>query len=627
MRYLSLKFQQKIYLISSLIMLMFVVVMMYSWSNLRNIESNIEQLSRNNQFLNTTLLRITNIERLKRLIDNYTINGDDELIKPIDELLKQVTEPPLNTEHMDANFSFNYQQLLKSIQKFQESFNLARDHIPLNLALKSQLREQAQTIEDLVEFDLMTHADITLSERIVLEQLLNVFLKVEKSVVRYFESNERKYAIESNRTLQQGRDLIATLASLTTGQADKSAKQRLLLEKVEAFSAGVNQTIEHYRTYSMLTKVVIPGDAYEIHLYGQKLQVMTLAQIKQLQVQTQYYTEQNTRINFISFIGFTLLVLVGFVLIVRTILNPIRELTQMFTQLSQGNDTVRIPYYDKQDELGELIHAAEQFRVKNKQTKELLKLTQDYRDNLEEKVQHEIQARQQREKVLIQQSKLAAMGEMIGAIAHQWRQPLNELSLRIQKLKYAYLKQQVDQDYIEEFVTLNKSTIFFMSKTIDDFRNFFRIDKSVETFDLKQTLDEVINLQSAQLSSHEIMVEVLGNSFSVTGFKSEFQQAIMNFMSNSKDALITKHVVKPYIRIELGEGRLSFTDNAGGVKPAILERIFEPYFTTKKQGEGTGMGLYMSKMIIEDNMKGHLRAFNSKQGLRLEIEFAQEMLQ
>jgi len=231
------------------------------------------------------------------------------------------------------------------------------------------------------------------------------------------------------------------------------------------------------------------------------------------------------------------------------------------------------------------------------------------------------QEKEKQDALLVQQSKLASMGEMIGAIAHQWRQPLNELSIRIQKLKYAYAKEQINEEFIRDFIQKNKNTIDFMSKTIDDFRNFFRIDKDKRKFHIKDALEEVINIQSAQLKNHHIILQLEGEDFIFDGYKTEFQQVVMNLISNSKDAIVSKGIEKPAIHITLKKNKIEFADNGGGIDNAILKRVFEPYFTTKEQGEGTGMGLYMSKMIIEDNMNGKLKIENKKDGILITIDF------
>jgi len=218
------------------------------------------------------------------------------------------------------------------------------------------------------------------------------------------------------------------------------------------------------------------------------------------------------------------------------------------------------------------------------------------------------------QQLLQEQSKLAAMGEMIGAIAHQWRQPLNALGLSIQNLEYDFSDGRVDEVFIKQYVKKNKETIGFMSQTIDDFRNFFRVDKIKEDFGVKKAIEETISMQEASLKKHYIEVKIMGDDFDVHGFRSEFQQVILNIITNAAYALKKQLNQNPTIEIVLEEHSITVHDNATGVPEEICDRIFEPYFTTKEQGEGTGIGLYMSKIIIEENMGGTLSVTNQKKG-------------
>ncbi len=222
--------------------------------------------------------------------------------------------------------------------------------------------------------------------------------------------------------------------------------------------------------------------------------------------------------------------------------------------------------------------------------------------------------------MLQQQSKMAMMGEMIGSIAHQWRQPLNELSINIQTLEYDYDDNLVDREFIEKFIDKNQKTINFMSKTIDDFRNFFKIDKEKREFNVKESIEETISLLGAQLKNSDINVKIEGKDFKIKSFKSEFQQVILNILNNAKDILLENNIVDKEIKIELDK-KIVIKDNGGGIPENIINRIFEPYFTTKEPGKGTGIGLYMSKMIIENNMNGKISAKNIKNGVEFIIEF------
>ncbi|SFV59899.1 PUTATIVE TWO-COMPONENT SENSOR [hydrothermal vent metagenome] len=250
---------------------------------------------------------------------------------------------------------------------------------------------------------------------------------------------------------------------------------------------------------------------------------------------------------------------------------------------------------------------------------------------LQLKIKEALEENTRQLQTLQQQSKMASMGEMIGAIAHQWRQPLNELGLSIQNLKYDYRAGVVDKDFIDEFIEYNKKTIMFMSNTIDDFRSFFRVDKEKKRFNVLETTQSVVSMLSAQLNSLNITTNIEGDSFDHIGYQSEYQQVILNIVNNAKDALVDNNIKNPTINISITRCsnpnidkqtcQVTISDNAGGVAEDIIDRIFEPYFTTKEQGRGTGIGLYMSKMIIEENMGGKLTVENRDGGASFTIIF------
>jgi signal transduction histidine kinase len=246
----------------------------------------------------------------------------------------------------------------------------------------------------------------------------------------------------------------------------------------------------------------------------------------------------------------------------------------------------------------------------------------NHNKTLEKQVEEKTKQNIKQLELIQQQSKLASMGEMIGAIAHQWRQPLNTIATSIQNLKYDYKEGKLNnEDFIDNFIQKNKKTIKFMSKTIDDFRSFFRVDKEKVDFKVKEATQAVIDMQSAQLKDHHIKVNISGEEFLINGFLNEYQQVILNIINNAKDALIDAHIENPIINITLKNKKILIQDNAGGIPNNIIDRIFEPYFTTKEQGKGTGIGLYMSKMIIENNMGGTLSVKNGNGGALFVIEF------
>jgi PAS domain S-box-containing protein len=226
-----------------------------------------------------------------------------------------------------------------------------------------------------------------------------------------------------------------------------------------------------------------------------------------------------------------------------------------------------------------------------------------------------------KDRILIQQTKLATMGEMIGAIGHQWRQPLNSLGLSIQDIVYAYSFNELTKEYMTTFKDDTLGTIKYMSQTIDDFRNFFSPNKHEELFLLSDAINQTINLLLVQLKNNgiEVYFDKCNNTqFSYFCNKNELSQVILNILANAKDALIAQKSPNPFIKIELCGDELGYTltfeDSAKGVPQEIINQIFNPYFTTKQEKGGTGIGLYISKTIIEEHLNGKLTVCNTKNG-------------
>ncbi len=215
--------------------------------------------------------------------------------------------------------------------------------------------------------------------------------------------------------------------------------------------------------------------------------------------------------------------------------------------------------------------------------------------------------------LLIQQSRLAAMGEMIGNIAHQWRQPLNTLGLIVQDIEEACLHGEIDFDYIRKSRRNGMEQIRFMSRTIDDFRNFFTPNREKRWFSLFRSVQDTLQILERGIADQRIALRVgVDEAIRMYGYRNEFTQVLFNLLKNALDAFEEMPRRKDgWIEIvaEMREGEIEIrvSDNAGGIAEAIREKIFDPYFTTKEEGKGTGIGLYMSRMIVE-TMEGSLRA-------------------
>ncbi|OUR71674.1 histidine kinase [Arcobacter sp. 31_11_sub10_T18] len=227
------------------------------------------------------------------------------------------------------------------------------------------------------------------------------------------------------------------------------------------------------------------------------------------------------------------------------------------------------------------------------------------------------------EKILIQKSKMAAMGEMIGNIAHQWRQPLSQISGLFFDIENAYNYKELNKTYLKDRVNEANDLVEYMSKTIDDFRNFFNPNAKLELFLIQDAVDNAVKIVGSTLSFHNMDIEILiDEDVKINGYKNEYSQAVLNIISNAKDILLEREIKTPQIKIYLDKNqknKLYIEDNAGGIPEDIIDKIFDPYFTTKFE-YGTGIGLYMTKLIIENKMNGTINVTNSSKGAVFTIE-------
>ena len=249
------------------------------------------------------------------------------------------------------------------------------------------------------------------------------------------------------------------------------------------------------------------------------------------------------------------------------------------------------------------------------------------KQQLKDEVKDEIRLRQEQEYLMMQQSRLASMGEMIGHIAHQWRQPLAQLGGILMNLESAQAFGELDEDYLQKKITHGNEMIKYMSETIDDFRLFFTPNDNAESFDVFLAVNQAINIVSAGLDYHhiEVKIDAKEDTFFAQKFASEFAQVLLNLLNNAKDALAQCSNSERYIHISLrqdkNENVLLFCDNGGGIDPSILPELFKPYTTTKHAIGGTGIGLYMSQLIMEQKMNGSIDAHNDKNGACFTLRF------
>ena len=245
---------------------------------------------------------------------------------------------------------------------------------------------------------------------------------------------------------------------------------------------------------------------------------------------------------------------------------------------------------------------------------------------LKQEITSEINKRIENEYLLMQQSKLATTGEMIGHIAHQWRQPLAQLGGILMNLESAYAFNELTPEYFQEKVQNANNLIKYMSQTIEDFREFFAPNRTKEVFDLALYIQHAINIIGASLTYHriELTFDKPKSPLYAVGYPSEFAQAILNLLDNAKDILVEREIASAKISIRLKAAHLraliEIEDNGGGIRTTPIERIFDLYFSDKKRENASGLGLYMAKLIIESKMQGTLTAKNSAKGALFQVE-------
>ena len=225
----------------------------------------------------------------------------------------------------------------------------------------------------------------------------------------------------------------------------------------------------------------------------------------------------------------------------------------------------------------------------------------------------------EKEKMMLLQSKHSAMGEMISMIAHQWRQPLSSVSTIVSRIKLRNNMNKIDKEFLNNILDEMNEYIQYMSNTIDDFRNFFSVDTKKELTTLNEIVFSVYKMVDKSFSSQNINIKIKNTELSERLlFKNELIQILLNIINNAKDAFAEKNVENPLIQISFSEDEkyqnILIEDNAKGIDKKIIGNIFEPYFSTKTQKNGSGLGLYICKTILEKDNLGTIKVENKNDG-------------
>jgi len=259
--------------------------------------------------------------------------------------------------------------------------------------------------------------------------------------------------------------------------------------------------------------------------------------------------------------------------------------------------------------------------LKNEYTQKL----KDHNKNLEDMVSIALKKERQNDQILMEQSKLASMGEMIEQIAHQWRQPLNNIGLINQDFYFKKELHTLEEEDYKKLHTLIDTNISYMSDTIDDFRNYYMKNQEKENYDLYDAINTILHIVEATFKHYKISITLnIKKDVYVYNIRNELFQVFLNILNNAKDVLISQNITEKKITVRLKFNdkfaSVEIEDNGGGIPQEIISKIFNPYFTTKSKEHGTGIGLYMSKEIVENSMSGKLEVRNTKDGCCFSIE-------
>lgn len=328
---------------------------------------------------------------------------------------------------------------------------------------------------------------------------------------------------------------------------------------------------------------------------------------------------------FFTFI-FTLIIFAIFYVFVRSNLNALRKISNALQEYSDSENITPIILQNKSEEINTIANVANKM-ISN--IDQYVQKLQSFNSELSKQVQQEVRKQQEQEQLMIHQSRQAAMGEMIESIAHQWRQPLNIIGLAIVNLETNHAFGIRDDKNFEDKLELITLNVRYMSNTIDDFRNFLNPDREIVEFNPQNSIQDVLKIVDAQLKNNNISYEFNSNAIiKISGVENEFTQVLFILINNAKDAIKTlidmDTIKKGSLTINVYEkdehGFIEIIDNGGGIPQEILDKIFDPYFTTKFASQGTGIGLHIAKNIVETRMKGSLVAQNIEKGCRFTIK-------
>ena len=352
-----------------------------------------------------------------------------------------------------------------------------------------------------------------------------------------------------------------------------------------------------------------------LHADGSIARINAKWQPEEIVIQTR---EQSQRKKYSVVIGFLVLVLTGVTLWMSIMRREISARKHVENEMKKLNDELEIRVAHRTEELKKLAEKLETQNTKLQEAYGKLEVETTERIRI-------LEILREKELLLIQQSRMAAMGDMIGNIAHQWRQPLNVLGLKVQELGLSFKHGSFSEQLLNDNIAKAMEIVNQLSQTITLFQNFLKSDRGRTPFKVDQVIAKTVSLVEESYRNQKISIDIgsVGEQ-QINGYPNEYSQVLLNILSNARDAFLEHGVNNALITVcswaENGKTVVTVTDNAGGIDEGFIDRVFDPYFTTKESGKGTGVGLFLSKMIIEKNMGGRLTVRNVEGGAQFRIE-------
>lgn len=301
-------------------------------------------------------------------------------------------------------------------------------------------------------------------------------------------------------------------------------------------------------------------------------------------------------------------------LMARYFTTPLEDITKALAK--RDIDPIK-DYLYKDNEYGKISRAIDDAFKSREKLKQL-------NEELERRIHDEVEKNRQKERILFQQSKSAALGELISLIAHQWRQPLNAVGLILQNMHFEYKNNMLTEKEMDEWNKKGMDIINSMSKTIDTFRSFYSPDVEKILFCIEKSIESAVEIVAAPFEELGIWIyRHYDGEHNIAGYKGELEQIILNILLNSRDAIISNDIDRGIINISVKTKEQSIvieiSDNGGGIADDLIDKIFDPYISTKYQSQGVGIGLYMAKQIVEKHHSGEISAANNETGATFTI--------